>query len=138
MWCKVETGVTDLKCRIENPAAEFHDDQEETPMTPHRVGQGVANEKQLRAQEAALTCSENPSVDPRRLLGAYYTPDPLPGILTEWALTPGRGTVLDPSLWWVRVPECSNQGSDRQGRSGTRTSGLRCRRGPVVLGVCTQ
>ena len=66
-------------------------------MTPHSVGQGTANEKQLTAQEAALTRSEDPSVDPRRLLGAYYTPDPLPGILTEWALTPGRGTVLDPS-----------------------------------------
>ena len=66
-------------------------------MTPHSVGQGVTNEKQLSTKEAALTRSEDSSVDPRRLLGAYYTPHPLPSILTEWALTPGRGTVLDPS-----------------------------------------
>ena len=94
---KAKTGLTDLKSRNKNLALGFHDVWEETPMTSYSVGQGTANEKQSTAQEAALTCSEDPSVDPRRLLGAYYTPDPLPGILTEWALRPGRGTVLDPS-----------------------------------------
>lgn len=38
------------------------------------------------------------AVDSRRLLGAYYTPHPLPRILTEWALTPEIGNVLDPSF----------------------------------------
>ena len=66
-------------------------------MTSYSVGQGATNEKQLNSQEEALTCGEDLLVNPRRLLGAYYTPDPLPGILTEWALKPGRGTVLDPS-----------------------------------------
>ena len=34
----------------------------------------------------------------RRLLGAYYTPEPIADILTRWALAPGAGTVLDPSF----------------------------------------
>ncbi len=42
-------------------------------------------------------CGE-PSVGRRRLLGAYYTPDALAGILANWALAPGRGPVLDPSF----------------------------------------
>ena len=37
-------------------------------------------------------------IDRRRLLGAYYTPDDLAGVLTRWALVPGVGTVLDPSF----------------------------------------
>ena len=57
-------------------------------MTPHSVGQGTANEKQLTAQETALTRNEDPSVDPRRLLGAYYTPDPLPGLYLDPPETP--------------------------------------------------
>jgi adenine-specific DNA-methyltransferase len=35
-------------------------------------------------------------VDRRRLLGAYYTPDDLAGILVQWALAHSAGTVLDP------------------------------------------
>lgn len=38
------------------------------------------------------------SVEHRRLLGAYYTPDSLAATLTRWALAPGTGTVLDPSF----------------------------------------
>ena len=38
------------------------------------------------------------SIDSRRLLGSYYTPDKLATILAEWALQPGEGTVLDPSF----------------------------------------
>ena len=38
-----------------------------------------------------------PSVDPRRLLGKYYTPDGFADVLVRWALADARGTVLDPS-----------------------------------------
>ena len=38
------------------------------------------------------------AVDPRRLLGAYYTPDALAKALAKWALAPRSGTVLDPSF----------------------------------------
>ena len=67
-------------------------------MTLHGVEQGVVNRKQLSDQDAAPTCSEESSADLRRLLGAYYTPDALAGVLAEWALAPKRGTVLDPSF----------------------------------------
>ena len=59
---------------------------------------GLTNRNQLAAQEASLSSRENPSVDPRRLIGAYYTPDVLAGILAEWALELGDGAVLDPSF----------------------------------------
>ena len=36
-------------------------------------------------------------VDPRRLMGRYYTPDDLAEMLVRWALTDVTGTVLDPS-----------------------------------------
>lgn len=36
-------------------------------------------------------------VTPRRLLGAFYTPDNLATVLTRWALAGSAGTVLDPS-----------------------------------------
>lgn len=39
----------------------------------------------------------NGQVSPRRLLGAFYTPDDLATVLTRWALAAGPGTVLDPS-----------------------------------------
>lgn len=39
----------------------------------------------------------NADVSPRRLLGAFYTPDALAVVLTRWALAGGPGTVLDPS-----------------------------------------
>lgn len=38
------------------------------------------------------------AVDRRRLLGAYYTPEDLAGILVRWALTHRTGAVLDPSF----------------------------------------
>ena len=38
------------------------------------------------------------SVELRRLRGVYYTPDGLARTLAEWALAPGKGTVLDPSF----------------------------------------
>ena len=52
----------------------------------------------MSTQGAAPTCREEPAVDRRRLLGVYYTPDELAGVLAKWALAPGRGTVLDPSF----------------------------------------
>ena len=53
---------------------------------------------QINGQDTELTYREKPSVNPRRLRGAYYTPDKLAEVLTEWALAPGKGTVLDPSF----------------------------------------
>ena len=64
----------------------------------HSVGQGVANRQQLGAQAVAPTCREGLCIAPRRLLGAYYTPDVLASVLATWALAPGRGNVLDPSF----------------------------------------
>ena len=47
---------------------------------------------------AAPSFGEESAVNPRRLLGAYYTPDELAGVLAEWAIAPKTGTVLDPSF----------------------------------------
>ena len=44
------------------------------------------------------TCREISGINPRRLLGSYYTPDALASILARWALVPGKGNVLDPSF----------------------------------------
>ena len=38
------------------------------------------------------------NLDRKRLLGAFYTPKNLAQVLTRWALSPGAGTVLDPSF----------------------------------------
>ena len=67
-------------------------------MTLHSVGQGVANREQLSTQDAVPASREEPSVDLRRLLGSYYTPDALAEVLAEWALAPMSGPVLDPSF----------------------------------------
>ena len=56
------------------------------------------NKKQPGPQEVASTFGEQPAVDIKRLLGAYYTPDALANILAKWALVAERGTVLDPSF----------------------------------------
>lgn len=37
------------------------------------------------------------AVTPRRMLGAFYTPDDIAIVLTRWALAGSGGTVLDPS-----------------------------------------
>ena len=78
-------------------------------MTLHSVGQGVPNRKQLSDQDAAPNCREESSVDLRRLLGAYYTPDALAGVLAEWALGPERGTVLDPSFGGCAFPNAATK-----------------------------
>ena len=62
----------------------------------HSAEQNVANE--LNVQAADLTAREFSQINPRRLLGAYYTPDALANILTTWALAPGKGNILDPSF----------------------------------------
>ena len=66
-------------------------------MTLHSVGQDIAS-KQLSTLMANPAPRENLWVNPRRLLGSYYTPDALANILATWALAPGRGNVLDPSF----------------------------------------
>lgn len=38
------------------------------------------------------------SVSPRRLLGAYYTPDVVAEVLARWALNDATGNLLDPSF----------------------------------------
>lgn len=87
----------DRESGTNNLASKLRDDLESTLMKRHRVERTVTQEKQSSALDAVPICRGAPSVDPQRLLGAYYTPDPLPRILTEWALAPGSGTVLDPS-----------------------------------------
>ena len=67
-------------------------------MAIHGVGRGVSKEQQLNGQGEILTRRRDPAADPRRRLGAYYTPDPLAEVLAKWALAPGKGTVLDPSF----------------------------------------
>ena len=47
--------------------------------------------------ESSTGCEER-SIHPRRLLGVYYTPDSLAEVLTNWALIPGKGNVLDPAF----------------------------------------
>ena len=67
-------------------------------MALHSAEQNVANKQQLSALVADPTCRELSRINPRRLLGAYYTPDALANILATWALAPGKGNVLDPSF----------------------------------------
>ena len=67
-------------------------------MTRFSVRQVVANTQQLGTPDLSPPNGEVTSIDPRRLLGSYYTPDNLATILAEWALQPGEGTVLDPSF----------------------------------------
>ncbi len=67
-------------------------------MTTHSVGQVVAHSRQLGTRDHSPPNGEVTSINSRRLLGSYYTPDELATILAEWALQPGEGTVLDPSF----------------------------------------
>ena len=67
-------------------------------MTYHSVGQVVTNTQQLGTPDLSPPNGEVTSIESRRLLGSYYTPDKLATILAEWALQPGEGTVLDPSF----------------------------------------
>ena len=60
--------------------------------------QNVANKQLLNALVADPTRREISRINPRRLLGAYYTPDALANILATWALASGQGNVLDPSF----------------------------------------
>lgn len=62
------------------------------------VGNGLAKPKHLYAEGPATDCRADLPVENRRLLGAYYTPDALADILSEWAIAPKPGTVLDPSF----------------------------------------
>ena len=67
-------------------------------MALHSAEQNVANKQWLSTQVADPTHPEISRINPRRLLGAYYTPDALANILATWALAPGKGNVLDPSF----------------------------------------
>ena len=67
-------------------------------MALHSAEQNVANKQLLNALVADPTHPEISRINPRRLLGAYYTPDALASILATWALAPGKGNVLDPSF----------------------------------------
>ena len=52
----------------------------------------------METQRPTATSGEESLVPPRRLLGAYYTPDELATVLANWAFKGGSGTVLDPSF----------------------------------------
>ena len=67
-------------------------------MTLHSVEQDIENKRLLGDQAAAPAQPEQPNINPRRLMGAYYTPDVLASVLATWALAPGKGNVLDPSF----------------------------------------
>ncbi|MCY3682147.1 MAG: N-6 DNA methylase [Gemmatimonadetes bacterium] len=67
-------------------------------MALHSAEQNVANKQWLSTQVADPTYRKILRINPRRLLGAYYTPDALANILATWALAPGKGNVLDPSF----------------------------------------
>ena len=61
------------------------------------------------------TSHAEPTVDPRRLRGAYYTPADLADVLAEWALTPRQGTVLDPSFGGCAFLNAATRVLARQG-----------------------
>ncbi|MCE2432148.1 MAG: N-6 DNA methylase [Candidatus Latescibacteria bacterium] len=67
-------------------------------MALHSAEQNVANKQLLNALVADPARREISRINPRRLLGAYYTPDALANILATWALAPENGNVLDPSF----------------------------------------
>ena len=67
-------------------------------MTLHSVEQDIANKRLLGDQATVPAQPEQPNINPRRLMGAYYTPDALASVLATWALVPGKGNVLDPSF----------------------------------------
>ena len=67
-------------------------------MALHSAEQNVANKQPLSALVADPTYREISRINPRRLLGTYYTPDELASILATWALAHGKGNVLDPSF----------------------------------------
>ena len=67
-------------------------------MIRHSAGQNTAPKQRLGTQYSSHNIAEEIPVEPRRLLGAYYTPDELATVLVEWALELGKGTVLDPSF----------------------------------------
>lgn len=67
-------------------------------MALHSAEQNVANNQWLSTLVSDPTYHEISRINPRRLLGAYYTPDALANILATWALAPGKGNVLDPSF----------------------------------------
>lgn len=76
----------------------------------------------LAPKEAARPSGNNGvEVDPRRLLGAFYTPDSLAGILVRWALKGTKGAILDPSFGGcafltAAVKELARKGVKESGR----------------------
>ena len=67
-------------------------------MALHSAEQNIANGQWLSTQVSDPTTRKISRINPRRLLGAYYTPDALASILATWALASGKGNVLDPSF----------------------------------------
>ena len=65
-------------------------------MALRSVESKLANRQSIQVVQG-VSCGGS-AVDPRRLLGAYYTPDALAGVLAKWALASGRGNFLDPSF----------------------------------------
>ncbi len=67
-------------------------------MTSQSTGQSLIDTHLLGTQSLSPSHGENISVDSRRLLGSFYTPDKLAIVLAEWALECDEGHVLDPSF----------------------------------------
>ena len=61
-----------------------------------QVMQAMADSGGSRQADSRIF-GDPPSVNPRRLLGKYYTPDRLADLLVRWALADASGSVLDPS-----------------------------------------
>ena len=73
-------------------------------MALHSAKQNVANMQWLSAQVADPTCRELSRINPRRLLGAYYTPDALASSWARAGTRPWKGERLRSELWRVCVP----------------------------------
>lgn len=66
------------------------------------VGQDAEAIAQVRADNAlghgGDDAAARPSINRRRQLGAYYTPDAIAEVLVRWALNEAPGSLLDPSF----------------------------------------
>ena len=72
----------------------------EAGLTPLSAGQVELNRHRLELKVSSPIHGEEQPAESRRLLGAYYTPEEIATVLTEWALgfESKRETVLDPSF----------------------------------------
>ena len=70
----------------------------EKPATRAQREPHAMRESRGQFEEVRTLLINGVSVPQRRLLGAYYTPDDVAGILSQWAVMNHTGRVLDPSF----------------------------------------